>query len=244
MNHDIKIFSSVMKRMLNGANIDGIVLHPTNHTAKVKIKGYPSQYVNNVRIKDNEEYQIPTLRISNPKNIPFSYNTFFESVLDEFDNINNFAGTEFPRNILAQLIVFDDFEKNDSFIPSHIEKSLKNCIKNLQSKIKCRSKWGNIIYDIYGEFLINDNFDMFWDNSESFTVNIDFNVSKVISDDLDTNKLTIVETKEEMIEITQDIANDDVYVFERDLWPCFENLVEKPFMDTEWQYISLTVTVV
>ena len=242
MNHDIKIFSSVMKRMLNGANIDGIVLHPNNHTKKVKIKGYPSQYVNNVRIKDNEEYQIPTLKISNPKNIPFSYNAFFESVLDEFENINNFAGTEFPRNILSKMIVFDDFEKNDSFIPSHIEKNIKNCIKNFQSKIKCR--YGNVIYDIYGKFLIDDNFDMFWDDFESFTVNIDFNVSKVISDDLDTNKLTIVETKQEMIEITQDIANDDVYVFEQALWPCFENLVEKPFMDTEWQYVSLTVTVV
>ena len=44
--------------------------------------------------------------------------------------------------------------------------------------------------------------------------------------------------------ITQDIDNDGIYVFKQALWFCFENLVEKPFMNTEWKYISLNITVV
>ena len=60
-----------MKTLVNPLNIEGLEIYMTNHTKKIVI--------------EDNYYDIPLLTIRNPKNIPFSYNSLVELVINEFE---------------------------------------------------------------------------------------------------------------------------------------------------------------
>lgn len=193
-----------------------------------------------VKIEDNY-YNVPILTIRNPKNIPFSYHSLIELIQDEFDYMSRLSGLSLPFNIIGRFILFDDFSQGQFYIPDDIESETNNCLKTNDIEIKHRIK--NTIYTITGRYVINDDFDMFWDSSESFVISIGFKVKSVFEDNLEDNTFKIIEGREEMIEIVHDIRLDDSFVFENPIWECFtDRLVDyKTFIDTDWQYIDVQI---
>jgi len=90
-----KILKRVMKSLVNPLNVEGLEIYMTNHTKKIVI--------------DDNYYDVPLLRISNPKNIPFSYNALIELVINEFKYISKLSGLDLTMYELSKLIIFDDF---------------------------------------------------------------------------------------------------------------------------------------
>jgi hypothetical protein len=222
-----KILKRVMKSLVNPLNIEGLEIYMTNHTKKIVI--------------DDNYYDVPLLRISNPKNIPFSYNSLVELVIIEFKYISKLSGLDLTTYELSKLIIFDDFITGDYYIPDEMDNKLLDCLNTNDKQIKHRM--GDVIYTITGRYVVDGDFDMFWDSSESFAVNISFKIKSVFEDNLGNNTHRIITDRDEMIELVYTVSSDDSYVFESPIYECFSESVSEyiTFLDTEWQYCEVHI---
>ncbi len=222
-----KILKRVMKSLVNPLNIDGLEIYMTNHTKKIVI--------------DDNYYDVPLLRISNPKNIPFSYNALIELVINEFKYISKLSGLDLTTYELSKLIIFDDFTTGDYYIPDEMDNKLLDCLNTNDKQIKHRM--GDVIYTITGRYVVDGDFEMFWDSSESFAVNIAFKIKSVFEDNLGNNTHRIIKDRDEMIELVYTVSSDDSYLFESPIYECFSESVSEyiTFLDTEWQYCDIHI---
>lgn len=222
-----KILKRVMKSLVNPLNIEGLEIYMTNHTKKIVI--------------DDNYYDVPLLRISNPKNIPFSYNSLVELVIIEFKYISKLSGLDLTTYELSKLIIFDDFTTGDYYIPDEMDNKLLDCLNTNDKQIKHRM--GDVIYTITGRYVVDGDFEMFWDSSESFAVNISFKIKSVFEDNLGNNTHRIIKDRDEMIELVYTVSSDDSYVFESPIYECFSESVSEyiTFLDTEWQYCDIHI---
>jgi hypothetical protein len=222
-----KILKRVMKSLVNPLNIDGLEIYMTNHTKKIVI--------------DDNYYDVPLLRISNPKNIPFSYNSLVELVIIEFKYISKLSGLDLTTYELSKLIIFDDFTTGDYYIPDEMDNKLLDCLNTNDKQIKHRM--GDVIYTITGRYVVDGDFEMFWDSSESFAVNISFKIKSVFEDNLGNNTHRIIKDRDEMIELVYTVSSDDSYLFESPIYECFSESVSEyiTFLDTEWQYCDIHI---
>ena len=222
-----KILKRVMKSLVNPLNIEGLEIYMTNHTKKIVI--------------DDNYYDVPLLRISNPKNIPFSYNSLVELVIIEFKYISKLSGLDLTTYELSKLIIFDDFTTGDYYIPDEMDNKLLDCLNTNDKQIKHRM--GDVIYTITGRYIVDGDFEMLWDSSESFAVNISFKIKSVFEDNLGNNTHRIIKDRDEMIELVYTVSSDDSYLFESPIYECFSESVTEyiTFLDTEWQYCDIHI---
>lgn len=222
-----KILKRVMKSLVNPLNVEGLEIYMTNHTKKIVI--------------DDNYYDVPLLRISNPKNIPFSYNALIELVINEFKYISKLSGLDLTTYELSKLIIFDDFTTGDYYIPDEMDNKLLDCLNTNDKQIKHRM--GDVIYTITGRYVVDGDFEMFWDSSESFAVNIAFKIKSVFEDNLGNNTHRIIKDRDEMIELVYTVSSDDSYLFESPIYECFSESVSEyiTFLDTEWQYCDIHI---
>jgi len=222
-----KILKRVMKSLVNPLNVEGLEIYMTNHTKKIVI--------------DDNYYDVPLLRISNPKNIPFSYNSLVELVIIEFKYISKLSGLDLTTYELSKLIIFDDFTTGDYYIPDEMDNKLLDCLNTNDKQIKHRM--GDVIYTITGRYVVDGDFDMFWDSSESFAVNISFKIKSVFEDNLGNNTHRIIKDRDEMIELVYTVSSDDSYLFESPIYECFSESVSEyiTFLDTGWQYCEVHI---
>jgi hypothetical protein len=222
-----KILKRVMKSLVNPLNVEGLEIYMTNHTKKIVI--------------DDNYYDVPLLRISNPKNIPFSYNSLVELVMIEFKYISKLSGLDLTTYELSKLIIFDDFTTGDYYIPDEMDNKLLDCLNTNDKQIKHRM--GDVIYTITGRYVVDGDFEMFWDSSESFAVNISFKIKSVFEDNLGNNTHRIIKDRDEMIELVYTVSSDDSYLFESPIYECFSESVTEyiTFLDTEWQYCDIHI---
>ena len=225
---EVNRFFKVLKKMSNDLDINGIKVNLTDNKQ--------------VRTIRDVDIETPLFKIDNPKNIPFSYNSLKELLVTELITINQFAGTNFSPQILERLFNFNDFYVNDFYIPPQIEKRLINCLNHHEANVKYRIH--NIIYTIYCEYIVDSNFEMYWDSSEEFRIFISLKLDEVFVDDVGSGDFYAVTDKDEMDRILYRITEQEPsFTFEDPVWHCFKDyLVDYPtFIDTQWQYINISV---
>ena len=221
-------FKKVLSKYINKINIDGITFSMTEFTDQKRIGGV--------------DVQVPLIKIHNTNNVPFSYNSLHDLLTQELEVVNAYANTEMGFNQLELSFAFDDFQRNEFYIPKSIENRLKRCLNSEFVYVKFRDK-NNIIYTLEIKYIVDDNFDLYWDDTETFKLDISLLCKSIFVDNLVTGKHYIMDDKEEMTHLIYDIRYDDPYIFENPIWPCFEdNLFEYPcFINREWQYVDVNV---
>lgn len=224
-------FKKVLSKYINKINIDGITFSMTEFTDQKRI-GFI-------------DVQVPLIKIHNTKNVPFSYNALHDLFTQQLEMVNSYANTEMGFNQLELSFVFDDFQRNEFYIPKSIENRLKRCLNSEFIYVKFRDK-NNIIYTLEIKYIVDNNFDLYWDDTETFKLDISLLCKSIFVDNLITGKHYIMDDKEEMARLVYDIRYDDPYIFENPIWPCFEdNLFEYPcFINREWQYMDVNVIVI
>lgn len=224
-------FKKVLSKFINKINIDGITFSMTEFTDQKRIGGI--------------DVQVPLIKIHNTKNVPFSYNALHDLFTQQLEMVNSYANTEMGFNQLELSFVFDDFQRNEFYIPKSIENRLKRCLNSEFIYVKFRDK-NNIIYTLEIKYIVDNNFDLYWDDTENFKLDISLLCKSIFVDNLITGKHYIMDDKEEMARLVYDIRYDDPYIFENPIWPCFEdNLFEYPcFINREWQYLDVNVIVI
>ncbi len=129
----------------------------------------------------------------------------------------------------------------DYYIPDEIDNKILDCLNTNDKQIKHRM--GDVIYTITGRYVVDGDFEMFWDSSESFAVNIAFKIKSVFEDNLGNNTHRIIKDRDEMIELVYTVSSDDSYLFESPIYECFSESVSEyiTFLDTEWQYCDIHI---
>lgn len=224
-------FKKVLSKYINKIDIDGITFSMTEYTNQKRIGGI--------------DVQVPLIKIHNTKNVPFSYNALHDLFTQQLEMVNSYANTEMGFNQLELSFVFDDFQRNEFYIPKSIENRLKRCLNSEFDYVKFRDK-NNIIYTLEIKYIVDNNFDLYWDDTENFKLDISLLCKSIFVDNLITGKHYIMDDKEEMARLIYNIRYDDPYIFENPIWPCFEdNLFEYPcFINREWQYLDVNVIVI
>lgn len=224
-------FKKVLSKYINKINIDGITFSMTKYTDQKRIGGV--------------DVQVPLIKIHNTKNVPFSYNSLHDLFTQQLEVVNTYANTEMSFNQLELSFVFDDFQRNEFYIPKSIENRLKRCLNSEFVYVKFRDK-NNIIYTMEIKYIVDSNFDLYWDDIETFKLDISLLCKSIFVDNLITGKHYIMDDKEEMTRLVYDIRYDDPYIFENPIWPCFEDTLHEysSFINREWQYMDVNVIVI
>jgi hypothetical protein len=193
---------------------------------------------------DNELVKVPILKIKNPNNIPFSYNALSSLLDDELDTVGNFANVSIKSYQRPSLIVLNDFNKGEFYIPKENEKKLRKCLNTDTVEIKYRDN-NSIIYTIYGKYIVDDNFEMYWESSESFRIDITFEIEKIFVDDLVRKVHYFMENYDDMVHLVYDIKYDNDELFENPVWDCIiENFGQyKTMINRDWQYVDVNIIV-
>jgi hypothetical protein len=91
--------------------------------------------------------------------------------------------------------------------------------------------------------VVDNNFDLYWEDTESFKITISLLCNSVFKDDLITGKFGTITDKEEIARLIYDIRYDDTSIFEDSVWDCInENLLEYScFLNRGWQYVDVNV---
>jgi hypothetical protein len=221
-------FKKVLSKFINKINIDGITFSMTEHTSRKKIFGYT--------------FEVPVIKIHNVKNVPFSYNSLHDLFTQELEVINDYASTDIHPGELELSFDFDDFDTGEFYIPTSIEKKLRRCLNTDFIEIKYRNN-NNIVYTLRVEYQVDNVFDLYWEDTESFKITISLLCNSVFKDDLITGKFGTITDKEEIARLIYDIRYDDPSIFEDSVWDCInETLLEyRCFLNRDWQYVDVNV---
>jgi hypothetical protein len=192
----------------------------------------------------NEIVKVPILKIKNPNNIPFSYYSLSELLTTELEVVGDFANVSIISYQLPSLIVLNDFNKGEFYIPEENEKKLRKCLNTDTVEIKFRDN-NSIIYTIYGKYIVNNDFEMYWESSDVFKIDITFKIEKIFVDDLVRKVHHFMENYDEMVHLVYDIKYDNDELFENPVWDCIiENLGQyKTMINRDWQYVDVNIIV-
>jgi len=225
-----KAFSKVMSVYFKSKEIYGLIIYHDDEYTGVPLY--------------NEIVKVPILKIKNPNNIPFSYYSLSELLTTELEVVGDFANVSIISYQLPSLIVLNDFNKGEFYIPEENEKKLRKCLNTDTVEIKFRDN-NNIIYTIYGKYIVNNDFEMYWESSDVFKIDITFKIEKIFVDDLVRKVHHFMENYDEMVQLVYDIKYDNDELFENPVWDCIiENLGQyKTMINRDWQYVDVNIIV-
>ena len=220
-----EVFKKVLSKYVDNLDIYGIKFKYTDKTIKRGIQLY--------------DVEVPVIQILNPNDIPFSYNSLHDLFSTEISTVNRFTNTFDEDYLIEKSFSFDDFNVGNFYIPSRVESDLFKCLHNNSVEIKYRAM--DIIYTITGEFIVDDSFEIYWNDYESFNAYCTFKVKNVFVDNLSTNKFYNMDDKDDMTSLVNEIYYQDNSVFENPIWHCFEDTLFEytTFINREWQYIDI-----
>ena len=223
-------FSKVMSVYFKSKEIYGLIVYHDDEYTEVPVY--------------DETVTVPILKIKNPNNSPFSYNALSSLLDDGLDTVGNFANVSIKSYQRPSLIVLNDFNKGEFYIPKENEKKLRKCLNTDTVEIKYRDN-NSIIYTIYGKYIVDYDFEMYWESDENFKIEITFEIEKIFVDDLVRKVHHFMENYDDMVHLVYDIKYDNSELFENPVWDCIiENLGQyKTMINRDWQYVDVNIIV-
>lgn len=225
-----KAFSKVMSVYFKSKEIYGLIIYHDNEYTKVPLY--------------NEMVTVPILKIKNPNNIPFSYYALSDLLTTELEVVEDFANVHILPYKHESLIILNNFDERDFYIPEENKKKLRECLNTDTVEIKYRDN-NSIIYTIYGKYIVDDDFEMYWESDENFKIEITFKIEKIFVDDLVRKVHHFMENYDDMVHLVYDIKYDNSELFENPVWDCIiENLGQyKTMINRDWQYVDVNIIV-
>jgi len=225
-----KAFSKVMSVYFKSKEIYGLIIYHDDEYTGVPLY--------------NEIVKVPILKIKNPNNIPFSYYALSDLLTTELEVVEDFANVHILPYQHASLIILNNFDERDFYIPEENEKKLRECLNTDTIEIKYRDN-NSIIYTIYGKYIVDDDFEMYWESDENFKIEITFKIEKIFVDDLVRKVHHFMENYDDMVHLVYDIKYDNSELFENPVWDCIiENLGQyKTMINRDWQYVDVNIIV-
>jgi hypothetical protein len=220
-------FLRLLPKYMTSVDIDGIKFTPTKKTERVNYNG--------------KVVETPVFKLHNPKNIPFSYNSLVELLTLELEELDKIVSANIGYNQIEKLIKIDNFEKNQYYIPNNLIERFKNCVDGLVGKVKHNSYQVTIHTEV--RYVIDGDFDFYWEDSESFRIDISVEVLSVFIENNITGNREKVEDAYEMTSYVNDIASSDSYTYEAPIWDCISEIFteHETFLNTDWQYVNVTI---
>lgn len=222
-------FIKLLPQFLSKFKVDNISLQKTNFKETVFIK--------------DQEYRVPTFRIVNPKNLPFSYNSLIWMIIEYLHDLNKLTSANLKDGEIKSLVIIDDFFTNDFYLPEKIEKRFMECIDGFEDSVKVAIK--NIEYSIDFKFIVDSHFKMFWSFSDQFQIDISLELKKFAAKTVGTGKENLFSEKEIKSRFSN-LVSDYPEVFENKIWPCIsDNITEyETFVDGSWQFVYLNFNII
>jgi len=222
-------FVKLLPQFLSKFKFDNISLQKTNFKETVFIK--------------DQEYRVPTFRIVNPKNLPFSYNSLIWRLIDYLDELNKLTSANLKQGEIKSLVIIDDFSTNDFYLPERIEKRFMECVDGFEDSVKFELR--NIEYLIDFKFIVDSNFEIFWYSSDQLQIDISLERKKCAAKTVGTGKENLFSEKEIKSRFSN-LVSDYPEVFENKIWPCIsDNITEyETFVDGNWQYVYLNFNII
>ena len=221
-------FLKLLPKFMSRVDIDGIRFLPTNKTERVK------NY-------DGKIIEGPVFKLWNSKNVPFSYNSLADLLTLELEELGKIVSANIGYNEIEKFIKIDNLEKNQYYIPNNLIERFKYCVDGVVGKVKQKSYEVTIHTEV--RYIIDQDFDFYWEDSESFRIDISVEVLSVFIENNITGTREKVEEKIEMQSYVYDIASSDSYTYEAPIWQCVPDIFTEyeTFLNTDWQYVSLTI---
>lgn len=215
----IERFLKGLKKYIPIMNIEGIRFKIGEQTKLVNIH--------------DETVSVPALKIINPENIPFSYNSLIEFLENEYKLLNNILDSKLDSDTINMLIYIDDFYGDEYYIPQNLENELKTCIHKHEAVITYKTK--DHIYKLVIEYIIDEEFDMEW-HYDDFRIGLTIKLKNLTINGKPYNE-------NDVERIIYDIAADEPYYFEEPIWDCIHEYLQKyrVFINTDWQYVTIDI---
>lgn len=226
------VFSKLMSKYFKYREVEGLIIYHDDDYSTV-VTGFPHA----------QEYKIPLLKIKNPSNIPFSYNSLQEILTDELETFQKYVSTDYNKSQLANLIEFDDFRQGDFYYPVNLGSKLKKCLNTGLIQIYFRNF--NKVFTINAEYVVDSDFDMYFNDFESFTIDITLKVENITVKNLTTDKIDVIEDKDKIESLIYEFNSNQPEIFEEPIWDCVTKYFRpyKTFLNEEWQYVNVNVIV-
>ena len=221
-------FLKLLPKFMSRVDIDGIRFLPTNKTERIKTY-------------DGKVVEGPVFKLWNSKNVPFSYNSLADLLTLELEELGKIVSANIGYNEIEKFIKIDNLEKNQYYIPNNLIERFKYCVDGVVGKVKQKSYEVTIHTEV--RYIIDQDFDFYWEDSESFRIDISVEVLSVFIENNITGSREKVEEKIEMQSYVYDIASSDSYTYEAPIWQCVPDIFTEyeTFLNTDWQYVSLTI---
>ena len=221
-------FLKLLPKFMSRVDIDGIRFLPTNKTERIKTY-------------DGKIIKGPVFKLWNSKNVPFSYNSLADLLTLELEELGKIVSANIGYNEIEKFIKIDNLEKNQYYIPNNLIERFKYCVDGVVGKVKQKSYEVTIHTEV--RYIIDQDFDFYWEDSESFRIDISVEVLSVFIENNITGTREKVEEKIEMQSYVYDIASSDSYTYEAPIWQCVPDIFTEyeTFLNTDWQYVSLTI---
>ena len=221
-------FLKLLPKFMSRVDIDGIRFLPTNKTERIKTY-------------DGKVIEGPVFKLWNSKNVPLSYNSLADLLTLELEELGKIVSANIGYNEIEKFIKIDNLEKNQYYIPNNLIERFKYCVDGVVGKVKQKSYEVTIHTEV--RYIIDGDFDFYWEDSESFRIDISVEVLSVFIENNITGTREKVEEKIEMQSYVYDIASSDSYTYEAPIWQCVPDIFTEyeTFLNTDWQYVSLTI---
>ena len=220
-------FIRLLPRFVEKIDLDGITFKDTNRKIDVAVK--------------KEVYSVPIFKIINAKNIPFSYSSVKDLLVTDLEEtLKPITSSKFDYNDIFKLIIFDDFSSKDFYIPLYVFEDFKNCADGLEYEFSYRIV--NKIYTIKYKYIIDSDFDWYWEDSETAKVDISINVESIFFEDLSKKEFFFLD-KSQYQEVVDDLNYRSPESFENGIWPCITvHLREyKTLLNPDWQFYIFNI---
>ena len=221
-------FLKLLPKFMSRVDIDGLRFLPTNKTERIKTY-------------DGKVVEGPVFKLWNSKNVPLSYNSLADLLTLELEELGKIVSSDIGYGQIEKFVKIENFEKNQYYIPNNLIERFKNCVDGVVGKVKLNSDENVIRGEV--RYVIDEDFDFYWESSESFRIDISVEVLSVFIENNITGTREKVEEKIEMQSYVYDIASSDSYTYEAPIWQCVPDIFTEyeTFLNTDWQYVSLTI---
>jgi hypothetical protein len=221
-------FLKLLPKFMSRVDIDGIRFLPTNKTERIKTY-------------DGKVIEGPAFKLWNSKNVPLSYNSLADLLTLELEELGKIVSADIGYGQIEKFVKIENFEKNQYYIPNNLIERFKNCVDGVVGKVKQNSYEVTIHTEV--RYIIDQDFDFYWEDSESFRIEISVEVLSVVIENNITGNREKVEDKIEMQSYVYDIASSDSYSYEAPIWLCVADTFteHETFLNTDWQYVNIII---
>ena len=174
-------FLKLLPKFMSRVDIDGIRFLPTNKTERIKTY-------------DGKVIEGPVFKLWNSKNVPLSYNSLADLLTLELEELGKIVSANIGYNEIEKFIKIDNLEKNQYYIPNNLIERFKYCVDGVVGKVKQKSYEVTIHTEV--RYIIDQDFDFYCEDSESFRIDISVEVLSVfIENNADSDPDITAQTK-------------------------------------------------